>query len=534
MVSGAIRLKRVAKASAICMTFVSLVWLNVSRVRAGERDKHGGTLTFATFKDITTLHPFQGTRSIDRYVRSLVFEALLATDKNGNPIPNLAESWRVSRDGMEYTLQLRSGVRFHSPSDREMNAEDVKWSVEYTLDPKNAAYGRSVLTSIRSVEVAGPHSIRFALKEPYAPLLANLSSIQSFPVVAKNSVPAGASTLRDYPPATGPYQMKEWKPGQSQTFKRFASYWQKGIPYIDEVVLKPIPDENVRLTALRTGDVDLMERTPFQMVDEIRRGRLGDLRLAFANGAGFRRLTFNVQKPPLDLLKIRQAVAYAIDKEEIKNGEFWGLGEVTAQKVTKGSEWYVDFEDRKRDLEKAKSLLKEAGFPQGLKIRVQLRRGAEGELQLFQKQLRDVGIDLSFEVLDAAAYTAKQFQGEFDLIAQGGSTDADPDIAYYPDYHCEKADSQGKLKRVNNIAGYCSPAVDRLLDDARKTTDKKQRAKIYREFLKIAHEEVPQIPYIFYPYVFAFGSYVKNFEVDVNGLYFFGQGGIPMAWIERK
>jgi peptide/nickel transport system substrate-binding protein len=328
--------------------------------------------------------------------------------------------------------------------------------------------------------------------------------------------------------------VQEWKPGQSQTFKRFPLYWQKGIPRLDEVILRAIPDDNVRLTALRSGDVDVIERVPFPMVSEIRGGRLGDLKLVFAKAGGYRRLTFNVQKPPFDEMKVRQAVAYAIDKEEINRGEFWGLGEVTAQKVTRGSEWYVDFEDRKRDVGKAKTLLREAGFPQGLKIRVQLRRGAEGELQLFQKQLKEAGIDLSFEVLDAATYTSRQFQGEFELIAQGGLTDSDPDIAYYPDYRCEKPEAQSKLKRVTNIAGYCNPAVDRLLDEGRKTTDKKQRDGLYREFLRIVHEEVPQIPYIVYPYVFAHAAYVKGFEVDVTGLYFFGQGGIPMAWVEKK
>jgi peptide/nickel transport system substrate-binding protein len=411
-----LKLMKHAKRWKFLLAGVVLPLLIKSSAPAGEVGKHGGTLRFATFKDIVTLNPFQSTRSIDRFVRSLAFESLLATDKNGNVGPSLAETWKISREGKEFTFQLKS-TRFHPPADREMNAEDVKWCVEYALDPKNAAYGRSVLTSIKSVEVLTPHTIRFVLKEPYAPLLANLATIQSFPVVPKNSIPSGASALKDYPPATGPYQMKEWRPGQSQTFKRFSSYWQKGIPYLDEVVLKPTPDENVRLTALRSGDVDLIERVPFQMVDEIRKGRMGDLRLAFANGAGFRRLTFNVQKSPLDQVKLRQAVAYAIDKEEIKNGEFWGLGEITAQKVTKGSEWYVEFEDRKRDLEKAKSLLKEAGFPHGLKIRAQLRRGVEGELQLFQKQLREVGIELSFEVLDSVAYTSRQFQGEFDLIA---------------------------------------------------------------------------------------------------------------------
>jgi peptide/nickel transport system substrate-binding protein len=522
------------KKFGILLGLVLLHLLTSFSIYAAESGKYGGTLRFATFKDVVTLNPFQSTRSIDRYVRSLVFEPLLVTDKNGNVAPNLAESWRISRDGKEYTFQLKSGVRFHSPADREMSAEDVKWCVEYALDPKNSAYGRSILTSIKSTEVVAPHSIRFTLKEPYAPLLATFATIQSFPVIAKNSIPGGTPALKDYPPATGPYQMKEWRTGQSQVFKKFASYWQKGIPYLDEVILKPIADENVRLTALRTGDVDLIERVPFQTVDEIRKGRMGDLKLAFANGGGFRRLTFNVQKPPLDQVKVRQAVAYAIDKEEIKNGEFWGLGEITAQKVTKGSEWHVEFADRKRDIEKAKSLLKESGFPQGLKIRAQLRRGAEGELQLFQKQLKDVGIDLSFEVLDAAAYTAKQFQGEFELIAQGGSTDPDPDMAYYPDYHCEKPDPEAKLKRVINIAGYCNPAVDRLLDEGRRSVDKKQRAKVYREFLKIVHEEVPQIPYIFYPYVFAYGAHLRGFDVDVTGLYFFGQGGIPMAWMEKK
>jgi peptide/nickel transport system substrate-binding protein len=135
--------------------------------------------------------------------------------------------------------------------------------------------------------------------------------------------------------------------------------------------------------------------------------------------------------------------------------------------------------------------------------------------------------------MDAATYTAKQFQGEFDLISQGGVTAHDPDVAYYPDYHCEKIDPLSKRKRVNNVAGYCNPRVDRLLEEARRLTDMRERQKIYAEFLKIIHDELPQIPYMFYPYVFAHRPHVKGLEFDLVGQYFFAQGGIPMAWLEK-
>ena len=334
---------------------VVLLFAAVAGAGSAEIPKDGGTLRFGLLRDISMLDPFVGTRSIEHYVRSLMFESLTSDRENG-VAPRLAESWEISKDGKEYIFRLRKGVRFHPPVNREMTADDIKWAIEYTQDPKSGAYGRSDLEIVDSVEAVDLHRLRVMLKRPSAALLSTLGTLQSFPVVPKGSVKPGEKPSR-FPPGTGPYIMQDWKPGQEMRFQKFASYWEKGIPHIDTLLLRPITDNDVRFTSVRTGDLDLAERVPMQYVERMRKGEMGDLRVTFAEYGGQRSLIFNVQKPPFDNVKLRQAISYAIDKEEILRGAYWGIGKMVNQKMAPGSPWYFPVPERQRNIEKAKALL---------------------------------------------------------------------------------------------------------------------------------------------------------------------------------
>jgi ABC-type transport system substrate-binding protein len=264
-------------------------------LRAGANARSTEQLRMGLSRDIQSLNPFLDTVSTDRDLRSLVYECLVFTDKDDSIKPGLAASWEISKDSREYTFHLRRGVRFHN--EKEMTASDVQWSIEYALDPRNKAYGKIAVDVIESVRAIDPGTLKIVLREPHVAFLSALDSVQSFPVVPRASIQAGMEKLPRFPPGTGPFQFAEWKPGEHIRLVKFKHYWQPGIPRVGEVILKPIADDALRFEAIRTGDLDLIERVPYDQVDRIRRREVKDLRIEAGPAAGMRKITFNTRSP---------------------------------------------------------------------------------------------------------------------------------------------------------------------------------------------------------------------------------------------
>ncbi len=330
-----------------------------------------------------------------------MFQTLLDLDHHQQPIPALAESWSLSKDEKTYTFKLRRGVRFHN--DKELTAEDVKWSIEYALDPQNQATGLTLLRNLQEVRAKDKYTVEIVLKQAQAAFLVQVSAIQPFVVVPKDSIPAGKSNLSAFPPGTGPFVYKDYKVARELILTRNKNYWQKGLPYIDELVLKPVIDDQVRFLSLRSRDLDMIERTPYAFVRKVVGGEMPGIQIAEAKYAGFRRLVFNVTQPPFNNAKVRQAVLHAIDAREFLKGAHWGFGEpATVWGIPKTSSWFVkDIAEIKRDPAKVKALLKEAGFGPELEVVIVARTGEEEENQIFQQQLTTAGIKTKVDYLEA-------------------------------------------------------------------------------------------------------------------------------------
>jgi len=256
------------------LTLAVLVVSSIS-AQSAETPKYGGRLIFGISKDIISLNPFYRTQSTDSFVRELMFQTLLDLDHRQQPIPALAESWSIAKDGKTYTFKLRRGVRFHNG--KELTAEDVKWSIEYALDPQNQATGLTLLRNLQEVRAKDKYTVEIVLKQAQAAFLVQVSGIQPFVVVPKESIPAGKSNLPAFPPGTGPFVYKDYKTARELILTRNKDYWQKGLPYIDELVLKPVIDDQVRFLSLRSRDLDMIERTPYAFVKKIgsSRNRVG-------------------------------------------------------------------------------------------------------------------------------------------------------------------------------------------------------------------------------------------------------------------
>ena len=205
------------------------------------------------------MNPMISTKSSEARVREIMFESLLGIDQKGNIQPNLAESWETSADGKLITFRLRRGVKFHNG--REMTATDAKFSMDYTMNPKNGAWGLSTLSGVDRVEVADKYTLKVFLKNLSPGILYALTINRLFAVSTVGSLIAGVRKATEYPPGTGPFKFVEWKRRQRVVFDRFDDYWGQK-PFVDRVILRAISNAAVRFTALRAGDVDLIERAP--------------------------------------------------------------------------------------------------------------------------------------------------------------------------------------------------------------------------------------------------------------------------------
>jgi peptide/nickel transport system substrate-binding protein len=497
-------------------------------VQAGsEQPKRGGTLTFATSKKMKLMNPLVSTSSTEKRIRDLMFEPLLGMDRDGDIKPNLAESWEVSKDGLLYTFHLRKGVKFHDG--KEMTAEDVKYAVDYTLNPKNGGYGYEDIKAIERAEAPDRYTLTLRLKHRDTVLLTALTDIRSFSVIPKESLPEGVKKPKKFPAGTGPFKFVEWVPGQRLVLQRFDDYWGHKA-YIDKLVLKPIGDATVRFTALRAGDVDLVERTANEWVDQIVSGKLKGIGYAKAAYAGARNIEFNVADPPFNNKKLRLAVASAIDRKEILQAAYLGLAEPSNQRFPAGNVWnFTDVSLPKHDLDMARKLLKEAGY-KGETIELLGNQGevAEVEGAVIQAQLKKIGMNIKLIILERASNLDRRHKGEYAFKLAGGSLYPDPLLAY-SEYRCEK-----DLKnRGENESGYCDKQFDTWVDEASQELNPEKRKALFRKVVGKLADDIPILPIGFTPRFFTFNNHIKGFTTDANGASRWWGGGLNYTWIDR-
>ncbi|HWP58526.1 MAG TPA: ABC transporter substrate-binding protein [Candidatus Acidoferrales bacterium] len=496
---------------------------------ASSAPKRGGTVTLAVSRDMTVMNPLVDTSSTQARIRELMFEPLLGIDLQGNLRPNLAESWEVSPDRRLYTFRLRRGVKFHN--DREMTADDVKFAIDYTMNPKNGARGYQELAVVENVTAADKYTLRMHLKRPIPAFLYLLTDIAAFSVIPKGSLEEGVRNPGKFAPGTGPFKFTEWLPQQRIVMTRFDGYWgQKAL--VEQVVLRVINDITVRFTALRAGDVDMIERAPYEWVKEIAQGKLKGLSFVPAPYAGGRAIEFNVVDPPFDNKKLRLAVAHAIDRKEILDAAYFGFGEVSDQRYPKGHRWYIDGVPAPAyDVSRARNLLREAGYKgEPIEIMGNLGEQAEVEAAVIQSQLRRIGMNVQIRMMDRGAAFEARRKGRYAFkLAGGGSVGPDPVDSYLPIHVCEP----DPRRRNQNETGYCDRQMDAWLKEAQAEHDEENLRQLLKKIIAKINDDVPEILIGFTPRFFAMRDFVKGFTTNHEGDFRWWGGGMNYVWLDK-
>lgn len=452
--------------------------------QGGDTPRRGGTLTIGFMDNTRTLDPTFSIQLSERQSLYLIYNTLVAMDTDFSLKPELAKSWQIDNEGRRYTFQLQEGVKFHDGTD--FNAEAVKWNIERRLDEQVASPQRAQLRpAIATVEVAGPHTLVVNLNAPHPGLLADFADRAGCMISPTAAQRLGPDFARN-PVGTGAFIFKEWVQNTSITLERNPNYWQPGLPHLDRVVLRAIPNHVIGIQRLLVGEIDFVDGLTPDLLRQLERGREPVVSRRNPSGRWYA-LQYQVDKPPFDNPKLRQAIAYALDRERLVNLTMEGAP--LANGPSPAGVWWSspDTIVYNHDPERAKALLREGGIAPGTQLTLStpsdnLSRRLN---QLVAEQLGAVGLQVTLAPVASSESYARVVQRAINFTPISWTQRADPDGLFYILFH-----SRG----FANTTGYSNPDVDRMLDEARRLQDRAERARLYAA----AKEQIMRdLPYIF-------------------------------------
>ncbi|MDQ6907214.1 MAG: ABC transporter substrate-binding protein [Chloroflexota bacterium] len=457
--------------------------------------KKGGTLKAGLDGDILTFDPLTSGAYADREVYYNVYDTLVAFDTNLQIVPALAEKWETP-DPKTYIFHIRQGVKFHDGTD--LNADAVKFNIDRYLTDKTSRR-KAEIDTITSVDVMDPYTVKFSLKAPFAPLLPTLADRAGMILSPKVVQALGPDALAAKPvgAGSGPFKFVEAVKDDHITFERNPNYWKKDaagnqLPYVDKLIYRPILDATVLLANLKTGDLDISYSIAAKDVAGVKSG--SELVIKDVAGLGFNGLGFNVAKEPFNKKELRQAVAEALDRDQINKTVYFGVNTV-AQGAIPPSSWAFDanYKPYGANIAKAKEYLKAGGKPDGFTFDFKVGSGSPTTTQLAQlikDQLAKAGITANLVQEERTTLSNDQNMGNFQMLIFGWSGRADPDGNLYNIFH-----TGGGL----NYGGYSSPMVDDLLEKARAAGDQAQRKDLYQQAQKLIVDDAAMAFYSFVP-----------------------------------
>jgi peptide/nickel transport system substrate-binding protein len=477
---------------------------------AADPPKKGGTLRVGFYVEAVTMDPHLSGSKVDRQVYHNIYEPLLTLDTKLNIKPGLAESW-TQPDPKTLVFKLRRGVRFHDGT--PCDAEAAKFNFN-RMKTEAKSLRKGEVANIDSVEVVDAATIKLNLKKPDASLLATLTDRAGMMVSPKVIQERGTGLERDARGAgTGPFEFVEWVRDSHLVIKRNDGYWNKqGGPYLDRVRYRPIPDDVVKLQSLQGGEIDVMDYVLPRDVAPMR----ADKRLVVVDVPSLAAFGYqlNHTRPPFNVKALRQAVAYAVDLDQIVKGVWLNVGYPSNGPISPAS-WAYDrsIPPIKRDLSKAKAKLLEGGQPGGFTFTVITQNIpiTAQETEVIQAQLAEAGITMKIQLVDSSTLIASGNAKNFEMISFQWSGRPDPDGNTYQFFKTTPGTSF-------NWSGLSNERVDVLLDKTREVSNPAERKKLYGELTRLLQDELPML-FIVHPIEpKAFSPRVQGYDPIPDGM----------------
>jgi peptide/nickel transport system substrate-binding protein len=449
---------------------------------AAHAQKQGGSITVGLELDIPGFDPLKvGVfDTAAETAAAAIFDTLTTLDDKGEPQPKLALSWTHSDDFKTWTFKLRPGVKFQDGT--PFNAEAVKANFDRQKDPANKCRCAFYISGTHDLQAPDELTVVYNLSDPAANLPALLTLQSSNNVI--QSPTAWKTKGDDYnrnPVGTGPFILKSWTAGDRMVLERNPDYWNKGHPYLDRIVLKPLPDQQSRFASLQSGEADIIWDDETD-ADNIQRAQK-DPKLTVHNyaGSGAAVAAFNTKTPPFDDVRVRQALVMAIDRKKMSQVLTNGLARPATNPYGDGS-WVKCKDDGAlpNDIEKAKALIKDYGKPVEFKMIVTATPRGRNTGQIFQQFWKQVGANMELEQIDQASFVPRAFMRQFQLIGWRIIDLADPSPQMYANFHTGSPVA---------LANYSNPELDQLLEHARTTADVDKRTEDYCAISRLINKE---------------------------------------------
>jgi peptide/nickel transport system substrate-binding protein len=477
--------------------------------------RRGGTLTYAHASDLFSFDPSHLSTGNYPMLYQL-YNTLIRLDDKQQPHPELAASWALAPDGLSMNLTLRPGVRFHDG--QELIADDVLATVQHYQDPKNTATIRGLTLVIAHATATDRHTVKLEFARP-APAIFDL--LDQIFIIQHNATAA----LKTKPVGTGPFRLAAWQPGDQARFERFPDYWKPGLPLLDAVIVKPIPDAQSMALNLVAGSVDVAEQPAFSELQRIRENGALEV-LTYADGATVQDLLLNVKQPPFDNKLVRQAMNFAVDRQRFVGIYTGGAGQPWRLPVPKISLAYVPELEQSSsfDLDKARTLLAQAGYASGFSATMVTSSGGflPGSLelaQILQADLTKIGIRLTISDLEESVARPKLVNGDFQIAGHFyGRSNRDPSSVF-----------EGTLawRPDTNASRFSSKAYTDLLAEGSAALNGDDRRRIYRDVARLVVDEAFALPVAGVPRTFGIRRNVRDFGWNLDGF-----AKLEATWLE--
>jgi peptide/nickel transport system substrate-binding protein len=468
--------------------------------------KKGGRFTMARNEEPLSLDPIVPSDNGSIWVIYQIFDQLTTVNEDSSGIaPSLAESWEISSDGTVYTFAIKQGVTFHDGS--PMTIDDVIFSLQRVFDPKGSGYS-FLFGSVDGVKAVGDASVEITLKEPFTPLLDNLNVFPAS-IVPRAAVEADAEGFAQNPIGTGPFKLQEFAKGRQVHLVKHDKYWKQGKPYVDEVVIPYVTDDNTRILRVQGGEVDAAVAIPYAQIDQL--DAQNEIDVKIEELFRFDGMWLNHAKAPLDDLKVRQALNHATDKEAMLKSIYFDKVEIANHMMPKMKYWRDDVEAYEYDPERAKSLIAESKVPDGFKLPIVTPTGdviIQQLAQIIKESYTEIGVDVQITNLDiGTAYT--NFSG-FNYIA-GANWYITSDVPGPDELAAIQFDYSAASGTKSFFTNYNSEKATQLVNEAGRGDDS-TREQAFGDLQQLVMDDAVLVALFFTPARTALRSHVKDFK----------------------
>lgn len=523
---------------SVWMKALAILAVMASPSLAAETPKSGGTLTAIVQPEPVTLTPAANTAQPTQVIAANIFDGLVYYDLDLKPQPSLATSWTVAPDGLTISFKLRSGVKWHDG--QPFSAADVKWSLENvwkTIHPRNKA----IFENVSSVDTPDDATVILHLSKPSLPILSVINGVGA-PILPKHLY-EGTDVLNNpynnKPVGTGAFVFKEWKKGEYIVLERNPAYWEPNKPYLDKVVFRVIPDAAARAAAIEKGEVQYAAFNPVPFRDVERLSKLPGLKVDTRGYDWLSPLLYldlNVDNTSLKDVRVRQAIAHAIDKDALAKVVWYGFGKPAISPVPSTLTTFHDASvpSYPFDPKKAEALLDEAGFKRGADgVRFTLNHDflpygddykRTGEY--LKQALKRVGIEVNIRSQDTAAFIKRVYADrDFEISSSWNGAFPDPQIGVVRAYW---SGWLGTKTPWTNGSGYRNAEVDGLIQAAAIEGDPAKRVADFKRFQQIVLRDLPTLPLLELRFFTIHSASLKDVVLQADQSY----GSLKNAWFE--